>query len=74
MVGGAVETFCVGEVWHNRVGSGEPLPGDYRSREAAAEVGRNEARIRGVEHVVRRPDGSVAERNRYPRLATEIPG
>ncbi len=74
MIGGAVETYRVGEVWQNRIGTGPPLPGDYRSREAAAEVGRNEARIRGVEHVVRRADGSVAERNRYPRRATEIPG
>jgi hypothetical protein len=74
MVGSVVETYSEGETWRNRVGWSEPLPGEFRTREAAAELGRDEARIRGVEHVIRRADGSVAERHRYPRRADEIPG
>ncbi|GAA4715149.1 hypothetical protein GCM10023349_38190 [Nocardioides conyzicola] len=69
-----METYYDGQAWHNRVRRRGPLPGTYRSREAACEVGRHEARVRGVDHVVRRPDGSVAERNRYPRRSEEIPG
>ncbi len=73
-MGEAVETYFDGAAWRNRVGGREALPGEYRSREAATEVGRSEARIRGVVHVVRRPDGSVEERNRYPRRSEELPG
>jgi len=73
-VGEPVETYCLDGSWRNRIGRREPLPGEYRTREAAAEVGGAEARLRGVEHVVRRADGTVAERNRYPRRSEEIPG
>ncbi len=74
MVGEPIETFCAGGVWRNSIGGRVALPGEYRSREAAIEVARHEARVRGVEHVVRRADGSVSERNRYPRRSTELPG
>lgn len=74
MVGERVETYRGEDLWLNRVGRGEPLPGAHRTREAAAEVGRAEARVRGVEHVIRRVDGTVTARNRYPRRSEEIPG
>ncbi|GAW50162.1 MULTISPECIES: DUF2188 domain-containing protein [unclassified Nocardioides] len=75
MVGAVVETFCQDDVWRNRVGrTAEPLPGEYRTREAAVEVARSEARIRGVAHVIRGADGTVEERNRYARGSDEIPG
>jgi hypothetical protein len=72
-MGEGVETYCDGEVWRNRVGRNPPLPGDHRTREEATEVGRSEARIRGVVHVIRRADGTVAERKRYPRRSDELP-
>lgn len=72
-MGEGVETYCDGDVWRNRIGGRDPLPGEYRTREAAAEVGRSEARVRGVVHVIRRDDGTVAERNRYPRRSDELP-
>jgi hypothetical protein len=73
MVGEPIETSCVDGVWRNSVGGDSALPGEYRSREAAIEVGRDEARVRGVAHVVRGADGSVSERNRYPRRSEELP-
>ena len=73
LMGEPVETYFDGEVWRNRVRGRAPLPGDHRTREAAAEVGRCEARIRGVVHVIRREDGSVVERNRYARRSDELP-
>ena len=72
-MGEPVETYCEDGVWHNRVGQRPPLPGEYRTREAALEVGRCEARIRGVVHVIRREDGSIEERARYPRRTDELP-
>ncbi|MDF1603699.1 DUF2188 domain-containing protein [Nocardioides sp. YIM 152315] len=74
-MGGDVETYWVDDTWRNRmVGGHEPLPGEYRTREAASEVARVEARIRGVEHIIRRKDGTVADRRRYPRRSEELPG
>jgi hypothetical protein len=73
MVGAVVDTYFDGEMWRNRVGAGDPLPGEHRTREAAAEIGRNEARLRGVQHVVRRRDGSIEDRRRYPRRSDELP-
>ena len=74
MMGEPVETSYVDGVWRNSVGRDRPLPGEYRSRESAIEVGRGEARVRGVVHVVRGVDGGVSERNRYPRRSGELPG
>jgi hypothetical protein len=73
-MGEPVETCFVDGVWRNSVGPGRPLRGEYPSREAAVEAGRVEARVRGVEHVVRDVDGAVLERRRYPRRSEEIPG
>lgn len=77
MVGAAVETYCDDEGrglrWHNRLEGGTPLPGDFGTQEAAVEVARDEARIRGVEHIILRADGSVADRRRYPRTSWELP-
>ena len=69
-----LETYSADGVWRNRLDDHEPLPGEYDTRHAAVEAGRDEARIRALEHIIRRTDGTVAERNRYPRLANEIPG
>ena len=73
-MGEPIETYREDGVWRNSVGRGGPVRGEYRSREAAIEVGRDEARVRGVEHVIRGVDGAVVERNRYPRRSEEIPG
>jgi hypothetical protein len=73
-VGEDVETYWDGRAWRNRVvGRGE-LPGEHTDAEAAIDAGRTEARIRGVEHVIRRTDGTVADRRRYPRTTEELPG
>lgn len=72
-MGEPIETFCDGGTWRNRVRGRHPLPGDHRTREAAVEVGRSEARVRGVIHIIRRADGTVEQRTRYPRRADELP-
>ena len=74
MVGAAVETYYDKQTWLNRLEGGDRLPGEYPTREAAVDAARPEARVRGVEHVIRRADGSLAERRRYPRMSWELPG
>jgi hypothetical protein len=73
-MGEPIETYCIDGVWRNSVGRGGAVRGEYPSREAAVADARSEARVRGVEHVVRGVDGSVLERNRYPRRSEELPG
>ena len=72
-MGEPIETCCVDGVWRNSVGGDTPLPGEFPSQEAALEAARREARVRGVVHVVRKVDGSVSQRNRYPRRSEELP-
>jgi hypothetical protein len=60
--------------WRDSIGREGAVLGEYSSREAAKEEARVEARRRGVQHLVRDPDGAVVERNRYPRSSEEIPG
>ena len=36
------------------------------------EEGRGKARVRGLLHVIRRADGSVADRRRYARRSDEL--
>ncbi|HEU5037656.1 MAG TPA: DUF2188 domain-containing protein [Nocardioides sp.] len=72
-MGEPVETYRDGDVWRNRLRGRDALPGDHPTQEAAAEAGRCEARTRGVVHIIRRADGTVAERNRYPRRSSELP-
>jgi hypothetical protein len=74
MVGEPVETWCMEGLWRNSVGREGPVLAEYPSREAAMEAARVEARVRGVQHIVRDQDGAVVERNRYPRRSEEIPG
>jgi hypothetical protein len=74
MVGEPVETCRVDGIWRNSIGRGGPVLGEYSDREAAMAAARVEARVRGVQHVVRDHDGAVIERNRYPRRSEEIPG
>jgi hypothetical protein len=74
VVGEPIETSYVDGVWRNSIGSDRPLPGEHLSRESAMEAACAEARVRGVVHVGRRVDGSVRERNRYPRRSEELPG
>jgi hypothetical protein len=73
MVGAPVETYCEDKTWRNRLEGGDPLPGEYQTQEAAVDAARGEARVRGVEHVIRRADGSLADVRRYPRTSWELP-
>lgn len=74
MVGEPIETYCEDGLWRNSVGPGGPVTGEFRSREEALEAGRDEARLRGVQHILRGTDGTAVERRRYPRRSEELPG
>ena len=71
---GDVETFHEGGAWHNKVeGTGEVL-GSYPTKTEAQVAGRDEARTRKVEHIIRNLDGRIGERNTYGHDPRNIPG
>lgn len=72
-MGEDVETYWDGEAWRNRIGGGAPLSGGHPDLETAVSEGAAEARLRGVVHLIRRVDGTVADRRRYPRRSSELP-
>ncbi len=57
---GAVETYPRHGLWHNHLHAADGgFLGTHASRDEAVEAGRQEARWRGVPHVVREADGSA---------------
>ncbi|WP_210651360.1 DUF2188 domain-containing protein [Nocardioides sp. SYSU D00065] len=64
---GDIETYHLSETgkWRNRVEGLQELDGEYDTRAEAIEAGRDEARDRSVEHIIRRQDGTIGERNTY---------
>lgn len=61
MTSGEVETYFENGQWKNAVVPGEDIGGPYATRDEAVAAGREAARDRGVEHVVRDEEGSVVE-------------
>jgi hypothetical protein len=58
---GEVETYYEDGEWRNAIVPGEDIGGPYGSRDEAVASGREAARERGVEHVVRDEQGTVVE-------------
>lgn len=66
MPSGDVETYHHRDgKWRNRIQTGDVLSGDYDTKEAAVEAGREEARRRKVEHIIKKQDGTIGAKNSY---------
>ncbi|WP_210439777.1 DUF2188 domain-containing protein [Nocardioides xinjiangensis] len=74
MPAGDVETYHSDGTWRNRIEALEDLPGEYDRKEEAVQVGRDEARERKVEHIVRNLDGTIHQRSTYGHDPRNIPG
>ena len=75
MPNGDVETFPQNDAWFNRVtGNAETVGGSYRTKAEAVTAGRDLARQRKVEHIIKNQDGQIAERNSYGNDPRNIPG
>jgi hypothetical protein len=73
---GDIETYHEDGQWKNKVeGSGRAANVHQTKAEAQAQ-GREMAIERGVEHLIRNLDGTIGERNTYPRSRDprNIPG
>src|SRR4051794_40552946 len=71
---GDVETFHDNNMWGIQI-EGEGPTGDFfEKKEAAVEAGRDLARERGVEHIVRNLDGTIGERSSYGNDPRNVKG
>lgn len=67
MPDGDIETYYEDGQWKNKVEGGQRASNTAPMKAEAQSVGRDMARDRGVEHIVRNKDGRIGERNTYPR-------
>lgn len=67
MAKGDVHTVKHGDGWANRVEGNERVSNTADTKSAAQDTGKDMAIKRGTEHLVHRQDGTIGERNTYPR-------
>ncbi|WP_101846124.1 DUF2188 domain-containing protein [Zhihengliuella sp. ISTPL4] len=72
---GDVDTFHQEGGWFNRVqGEVNTFSGPHETKEEAVAVGRETARARQAEHIIRREDGTIGERNSYGNDPRDVRG
>lgn len=67
MAKGNVHTVPHGDGWANKVEGSTRVSNTAETKAAAQAKGREMAVTRGVEHVIHKKDGSIGEKNTYPR-------
>ncbi len=67
MAKGDIETYYEDGVWKNRPEGNSRASNTHSTKADAQTEGRKMAIDREVEHVVKRMDGTVGEKNTYPR-------
>lgn len=67
MAVGDIETYHEDGLWKNRVQGSERASSVHTTKAEAQAKGREMAIARGVEHFIKNMDGTIAERNTYPR-------
>lgn len=76
MPAGDIATYYEDGKWKNKVEGSSRAMSVHETKDAARPAGREAAIRRGVEHIIKKQDGTIAERNTYPRSRDprEIPG
>ena len=76
MPAGDVETYHEDGKWKNRATGSSRALSVHQTKSEAEAVGREAASRRGVEHIIKKRDGTIGERNTYPRSRDprDIPG
>lgn len=73
MAEGDIETYNQDGIWKNRVEGGQKASNTAETKAEAEAAGRQMAIDRGVEHVIKKLDGTIGERNTYPRSRDKNP-
>lgn len=71
---GDVETFHQDGQWRNRIEGDRVLEESFGTKAEAVEAGRELARSRRVEHIIRNEDGRIGERSTYGKDPRDIRG
>ncbi|MFC4019063.1 DUF2188 domain-containing protein [Micromonospora sp. GCM10011542] len=67
MVKGDIDTYHEDGQWKNRPEGNDRASSTHDTKADAQDRGREMAADRGVEHVVKKQDGKIGEKNTYPR-------
>lgn len=70
---GDIETYHEDGQWKNRVQGGERASNTAATKADAQATGRRMAIEREVEHFIKKQDGTIGERNTYPRSRGKNP-
>jgi hypothetical protein len=65
MAKGDIETYYEDGVWKNRPQGNERASNTAATKAEAQAVGREMAKVRGVEHVIKNKDGTIGQKNSY---------
>ena len=71
---GDVVTYFEDGRWKNKVQGNSRASNVHETRAAAVRAGRDMARTRRVEHIVKKKDGTIGERNCYESDSRSVPG
>ena len=67
MAEGDIHTSKQGDKWVNKAEGNQRASNSASTKAEAQATGRDMAVERGVEHVIHKQDGTIGERNTYPR-------
>jgi hypothetical protein len=65
MAKGDIETYYEDGVWKNRPQGNERASNTAATKAEAQAVGREMAKVRGVEHVIKNKDGTIGQKNSF---------
>lgn len=65
MAKGDVDTYHEGDSWKNKIEGNSRASGVFDTKAEAVAAGRDRARADGVEHVVKKLDGTIGGKNSY---------
>lgn len=67
MTRGDIETYYEDGVWKNRPQGNDRASSTHETKADAQARGRDMAIARDVEHIIKKRDGTIGDRNTYPR-------
>ncbi|MEU3627864.1 hypothetical protein BS329_40200 [Amycolatopsis coloradensis] len=71
---GDIETYFEDGQWKNKVEGSTRAASTHHTKIEAVETGREMARERKVEHIIKNKDGQIGQRNTYGHDPRDIPG
>lgn len=74
MATGDVETYHDGKSWKNKIEGEESALGEHDMKDEAVAAGRMLADDLGVEHIIKKLDGTISEKHSHGNDPRDVPG